>query len=165
MLDCSVQIVFRAEHFGTFMKTLFKRIACVAVLIGAAGVASAASAHPVDDAMYQGLGGKPGIRKIVDNLIPIILADTRIKESFTDIDMKHLALRLEEQFCELSGGPCKYKGKPMGDIHDGLNITNAQFNALAEDLQVAMDKAGVASRVQNRLMAKLAPMQKTIVTK
>ena len=144
------------------MKTLFKQLACAAVF---AGVASAALAHPADDSMYQGLGGKPGIRKIVDKLVPMILANARIKESFTDIDMKNLAMRLEEQFCELSGGPCQYKGKPMGEIHDGLNITNAQFNALAEDLQVAMDQAGVAPRVQNRLMAKLAPMQKTIVTK
>ncbi len=109
--------------------------------------------------MYRGLGGKPGIRKIVDQLIPVILADARIKESFTDIDMKNLALRLEEQFCELSGGPCKYKGKPMGEIHDGLNITNAQFNALAEDLQVAMDQAGVAPRVQNRLLDEAATRQ------
>ena len=144
------------------MKTLFKQLACAAVF---AGVASAALAHPADDSMFQGLGGKPGIRKIVHKLVPMLLADARIKESFTDIDMKNLAMRLEEQFCELSGGPCKYKGKPMGEIHDGLNITNAQFNALAEDLQVAMDQAGVAPRVQNRLMAKLAPMQKTIVTK
>jgi hemoglobin len=115
--------------------------------------------------MYQGLGGKPGIKKIVNNLLPMLLADPRIKESFVDIDMKNLAMRLEEQVCELSGGPCKYGGKDMREIHDGLNITNAQFNALAENLQVAMDKAGVASRVQNKLMAKLAPMQREIVTK
>ena len=107
------------------MKTLLKQLAGAAVF---AAVASAALAHPADDSMYQGLGGKPGIRKIVDKLVPMILADARIKESFTDIDMKNLAMRLEEQFCDLSGGPCKYKGKPMGEIHDGLNITNAQFN-------------------------------------
>lgn len=127
--------------------------------------ASQAVAQASDDAVFQGLGGKPGIKKIVDTLIPLVLADERIKDSFTDIDMKNLAMRLEEQFCMLSGGPCEYKGKEMREIHDGLNITNAQFNALAEDLQIAMDKVGIASRVQNKLIAKLAPMQRTIVTK
>ena len=136
------------------------KLACVGLLAGTVTVAMAQ-----DDAMYQGLGGKPGIKKIVDNLLPMLLADPRIKESFVDIDMKNLAMRLEEQVCQLSGGPCKYGGKDMREIHDGLNITNAQFNALAENLQVAMDKAGVASRVQNKLMAKLAPMQREIVTK
>lgn len=143
------------------MKRFLKSLALAALLASA----SQAFAQAADDAVFQGLGGKPGIKKIVDTLIPLVLADERIKESFTDIDMKNLAMRLEEQFCMLSGGPCEYKGKDMREIHDGLNITNAQFNALAEDLQIAMDKVGIAPRVQNRLIAKLAPMQRTIVTK
>jgi hemoglobin len=141
------------------MKKLLTILAC-AGLMSAAG-----AAPPVDDATFQGLGGKPGIKKIVDTLIPLVLADPRIKESFTDIDMKQLAMRLEEQFCALTGGPCVYQGKDMKEIHDGLSITNAQFNALAEDLQIAMERNGVPSRFQNKLVAKLAPMQRSIVTK
>ncbi|MGN6702590.1 MAG: group I truncated hemoglobin, partial [Burkholderiaceae bacterium] len=68
-------------------------------------------------------------------------------------------------FCALSAGPCKYTGKDMQTIHQDLGITNAQFNALAEDLYTAMDRNGVPYRVQNRLMALLAPMQKTVVEK
>ncbi|MES2150102.1 MAG: group 1 truncated hemoglobin [Pseudomonadota bacterium] len=124
-----------------------------------------ASGALADDATYQGLGGKSGIHQIVATLIPLIQADPRIKESFTDSDMKVLAQRLEEQFCVLSGGPCVYKGKPMADIHDGLNVSNAQFNALAEDLQIAMERNKVPTRFQNKLVAKLAPMQREIVTK
>ena len=139
-----------------------KRIASALFLVTSLGFAQT---PPVDDATFQGLGGKPGIKKIVDTLIPLVLADPRIKESFTDIDMKHLAMRLEEQFCALSGGPCTYRGKDMVEIHDGLNITRAQFNALTEDLQIAMERVGVPSRYQNKLVAKLAPMQRGIVTK
>jgi hemoglobin len=138
---------------------MLKRIA----FAGLIAVSSLALAQ--DAATFDGLGGKPGIKKIVDTLLPIVLADPRIKDSFQDIDMKHLGMRLEEQFCMLSGGPCVYKGKDMVDIHDGLNITNAQFNALAEDLQIAMERNGVPSRIQNKLVAKLAPMQRGIVTK
>jgi hemoglobin len=138
------------------MKTLLAILACASLL---------STAQAADDATFQGLGGKSGIQRIVATLIPLIQADPRIKESFTDIDMKQLALRLEEHFCVLSGGPCVYKGKDMKEIHDGLNITNAQFNALAEDLQIAMENVGVATRFQNKLVAKLAPMQRDIVTK
>jgi len=134
-------------------------------LLAAATFAFSPAAMAQSDATFQGLGGKPGIKKIVDILIPLVLADSRISESFKDIDMKNLAMRLEEQFCHVSGGPCVYKGKDMKEIHDGLNVTNAQFNALAEDLQLAMDQAGIANNVQNKLLAQLAPMQKTIVTK
>lgn len=138
------------------MKTLLVTLACASLMT---------AAQAADDATFQGLGGKPGIKQIVATFLPLIQADPRIKESFTDIDMKNLALRLEEQFCVLSGGPCTYQGKDMKEIHDGLNITNAQFNALAEDLQIAMEKVGVPSRFQNKLVAKLAPMQRDIVTK
>jgi hemoglobin len=140
------------------MKNMLATLLCT-------GLLAMTAAQAADDATFQGLGGKAGIRKIVDTLIPIVLADPRIKESFTDVDMKHLAMRLEEQFCALSGGPCVYQGKDMKEIHDGLNITNAQFNALAEDLQVAMEQSGVPARFQNKLIAKLAPMQRSIVTK
>lgn len=40
-----------------------------------------------------------------------------------------------------------------------------QFNALVEDLQVAMDKSGIPSRTQNKLLALLAPMQRIVVIK
>lgn len=135
----------------------------------AAGVllafASLAPAHAADDATYRGLGGQQGIKNIVATLVPLIQADARIKESFADTDMKNLAMRLEEQFCALTGGPCVYKGDEMTDVHRGLKVTNAQFNALAEDLQIAMERNGVPSHVQNKLVAKLAPMQRAIVTK
>jgi hemoglobin len=50
-------------------------------------------------------------------------------------------------------------------VHQDLNITNAMFNALTEDLQVAMERNNVPNGVANKLIAKLAPMQRAIVTK
>ena len=134
-------------------------------LLASALLALACASAVADDSTYQGLGGKEGIHRIVATFVPLILADPRIKESFADSDLKRLAAKLEEQFCVLSGGPCVYKGKDMVEIHDGLNITNAQFNALTEDLQIAMERSGIATRVQNKLVATLAPMQRQIVTK
>jgi hemoglobin len=125
--------------------------------------AALAQASAADDSTYQGLGGKQGIKNIVETFVSLVLADERINANFKDTDKVNLKMRLGEQFCELSGGPCKYGGKSMVDIHDGLNITTAQFNALAEQLQVAMDQHNVPSRIQNKLVAKLAPMHREMV--
>lgn len=124
-----------------------------------------AQTAPESDAVYQALGSKGGIKKIVDDFLPIVLADARIKDSFKDTDIERLGFMLTEQFCQVSGGPCGYSGKDMKTAHAGRHITNAQFNALAEDLQVAMDKHGIPSSTQNKLLAKLAPMQRDVVTK
>lgn len=148
------------------MKTPGKALAGALVLVSTLALAQTPY---TEDSTFQGLGGKPGIANIVKAFMPLILSDPRIKESFVDFDMVQLAQRLNEQFCELSGGPCKYigqyKDRDMETVHIDLKITNAQFNALTEDLQLAMESNGIASHVQNKLLAKLAPMQRAIVTK
>jgi len=156
--------------FAAAIATALSLMAANPVLAQSAAVpASSAPAQAVTsadgDATFRGLGGKDGIEKIVKDLLPILLADARIKNSFKEVDMERLSVKLQEQFCVLAGGPCKYTGKDMKIIHEDLKITNAQFNALAEDLQVAMDKHGIAARAQNKLIAKLAPMQREVVTR
>ncbi len=154
------------------------KILCAVAVLLASSLPAPAQTPYTDDAVYQGLGGKDGIAHIVDTFIPMLLADPRIKDSFADFDMKQLAVRLGEQFCEFSGGPCKYRGqhrdktmdgvgtvRDMTTVHQDMKISNAQFNALTEDLQVAMERNNVPSSVSNKLIAKLAPMQRAIVTK
>ena len=117
------------------------------------------------DEVYQGLGQQPGIVKIVDTFVTLLQADTRVGHSFDEADVPHLKEKLSEHFCVLAGGPCRYTGKEMATIHDGLNITSAQFYALVDDLQIAMERHGIASRIQNKLLADLAPMQRDVVTR
>jgi len=126
-----------------------------------------ASAQPSekDDSIYLALGKTEGITKIVNDFIPIIQADVRIKVFFEKIKKEDFSALLVAQFCELTGGPCQYKGKDMYEAHEGMSISNAHFNALAEDLQIAMEMNQVPSSVSNRLVAKLAPMQRPIVSK
>jgi hemoglobin len=95
----------------------------------------------------------------------LIQADSRIKDAFKQTKMLHLGMRLEQQGCELSGGPCRYKRGEMEAVHKGLAVTDAQFGALAEDLQKAMTKNGVAAPIQQALVSKLLPMQAVIVSK
>ena len=51
----------------------------------------------------------------------------------------------------------------MKESHEKLNTTNAQFNALAEDLYIACDNLHVPYHLQNKLMVLLAPMQRDVV--
>ncbi len=121
-------------------------------------------AQTSNDAEFQALGGKVGVAKIAAELVTIVLLDPRIKQTFKGVDTERLKEKLAEQFCAVSGGGCTYSGKDMTTIHDGLSITNAQFNALVEDLQRAMERCAIPPHAQNKLLAKLAPMQRNIVT-
>lgn len=118
-----------------------------------------------DDSVYKAFGGQKGLTALVEDFMSIVLSDARINHTFTEASIPRVKLMLVEQFCELTGGPCKYSGKDMRSSHATLNVTRAQFNALAEDLQIAMERANVPFREQNKLLAKLAPMQRDIVTR
>jgi len=53
----------------------------------------------------------------------------------------------------------------MVDAHAGLGIRRADFNALVEHLQDAMDAAGLPFATQNRLLARLAFSHRDVVTR
>ena len=72
---------------------------------------------------------------------------------------------LTDQFCDVLGGGCKYSGKSMKEVHAGMKVGSADFNALAEELQNALTAANVPFAYQNKLIAKLAPMHRDVVEK
>lgn len=114
---------------------------------------------------YQALGEKPGLVKIMDDFMGNLLADARTRPFFEKADQTRIKEQLVIQFCAVLGGPCTYEGAPMGPLHASLGIRQEHFNALVEDLQLAMDKQGVPFRAQNKLLAKLAPMHREIITR
>lgn len=138
----------------------------VLILMGALCFASVAPRPAASgETLYDELGGRENIIKFTNELIDISLVDDRIKETFDNVNIERLRQHIADQLCQLSGGPCKYTGRDMKKSHVPLHITDAQFNALAEDLQIAMDHARVPYRAQNKLLAILAPMERDIVTK
>ena len=115
--------------------------------------------------LFADLGGSSGIERIVDEAVSLWLSDDRIRLDFDNINLDRLRSRLKSQLCQLTDGPCEYRGRTMEASHKGLAVTQAKFNAAAEGLQTAMERTGVRYWTQNRLMARLAPMQRLIVTR
>jgi hemoglobin len=135
------------------------RFAAYAVLM----LASFASLNAyADDALYKQFGEKEGLTKIVDDMYDNVLADPRTAPYFEDAPVKRIKPLLVDQFCEAIGGPCTYTGRSMKRAHEGHAIDRAAFNALVEDLQLAMDKNNVPFHAQNKLLAKLAPLYRDV---
>lgn len=118
-----------------------------------------------DKSVYENFGGKKVIKKVVDDMMFGLLSNKKTKPFFEFIDQEHTKKMLVEQFCFELGGPCKYTGKSMKESHEGQDIKRSHFFALVEELQKAMNTNKVPQRAQNKLLAKLAPMHKDVVTK
>ena len=120
--------------------------------------------------LYERLGGKAAIVAVVDDFVANCAADMRINTFFaaTAADKNRLAAfknKLVDQICEAAGGPCKYTGKDMKAAHAGLGISNADFNALVEDLTKSLNKFKVGKAEQDQLLGVLGPMRSQIVEK
>lgn len=121
--------------------------------------AAARAASP----LYDQLGGQAGVAAIVEHMVALVTTDARTKDDFDNINLDRLKGRLRDFLCQVADGPCHYKGRSMAATHEGLDLTQAKFNAVAEDLQTAMGQAGIPYWTQNRLMARLAPLAHDIV--
>ena len=130
-----------------------------------AALLAAAAPPATSPDLYRALGAHDGITQLVAEFTQRLLRDERTHGFFVDADQDNLKLRLTEQFCVVSGGPCSYGGKDMRTVHDGQDITKADFNALVEVLQRSMVARGIPFGVQNRLLAKLAPMHREVINK
>lgn len=125
------------------------------ILAGCQITNSSTAASP---GLYEQLGERRGIADIVEDLLYRIVKDERINQHFVGINVGEFHTNLTDQLCNISDGPCTYTGRGMRESHAQMNITNTEFNALAENLILAMEENDVAVATQNRLIKRLVPL-------
>jgi hemoglobin len=150
------------------MRHIFQKISGALAL--AAVLTLSSSAFGADKSLYDRLGGKKSITAVVDEFVGRVAADTRINHYFAQTAgdparLKSFKIKLVDQICQASGGPCQYTGKDMKSAHAGMGVTSADFNALVEDLVGALDKFNVGEKEKGELLGALGPMKSDIVTK
>jgi hemoglobin len=122
-----------------------------------------ASASP---SLYKRLGGREGITGVVNDFTANMAADPRVNERFKGMKpeaVEKFKSNLADQICDATGGPCSYLGKDMKTTHQGMKITEAEWNATVENLTKALDKNNVDAKAKQELLAALGPMKKDIV--
>lgn len=87
-----------------------------------------------EDSLYQKLGGKAAMEAAIDAFYVKVLADDRVKNFFDDVSMDKQRRKQKEFLSAAFGGPLPWVGKDMRKAHDGMGITEEQFNAIAENL-------------------------------
>lgn len=115
--------------------------------------------------LYDRLGGKDAITAVIKDFVEERVAkDTRINAFFLNTDIPAFEVKLTDQVCEATGGPCKYTGKDMKTSHVGMKVKESDFNALVEDMVASLDKFKVPEKEKNELLGALGSMKGDIVT-
>jgi len=124
-------------------------------------------APPPEPPLYEKLGGHDGVSEIVESFVSNVMADKRVKQAFaktTGPKLEYFKAMLAAQLCELSAGGCEYTGKTMKDAHAGMKVTDAQFDAIVQDLTLALQEKQVPAEAQKALLDKLGALRDDIVT-
>ena len=115
-----------------------------------------------EKSLYERLGGEPALTAVVDDFVARTASNPKV--NFTrkgtpqewdanPENVKKLKRRLVTFIAEATGGPKKYDGKDMKSAHAGMQITSAEFDALAADLAASLDKFKVPAKEKGELMA------------
>lgn len=131
-------------------------------LILAAGLAAGCAAKP-EPTLYERLGGRDAIQAIVIDAFRIVGTDHRIAARFAHVKPERIATNLIDLLCERSGGPCVYRGMNMADAHEGMRVSDAEFDALVDDIVQAMRDAHVPERERRESVVVLGKMRNAIV--
>lgn len=115
-----------------------------------------------EESLYQQLGGEPTVDAITKNLIDRLLVNPKISFLFKETDREDLHIKIVDQICMETGGPCEYEGLDMVEAHSGMDIKYSEFDVFVEDFILAMEDAKVPFRLQNKVLAIFAPMREDV---
>lgn len=135
------------------------KLYCILFIFLIAGCQTA----PSKPTLYEQLGGMPAIESIAGNFVYEIGYDQQIVKHFEETNLDRFYGKMIEHLCMVTDGPCEYTGDSMKVVHEGMDITEAEFNRIVELLINAMNRAEIPVRLQNRILARLAPLRGDII--
>ena len=137
-------------------------------------------------ALFDRLGGEKGITAIVDDFTPRMMQDPRVNwprkgvksggfslhlkssESVawnaTDESTLNLKKHLVQFIVLATGGPAHYDGKDMKSAHDGMKISNPEFDAVLGDIKASLDSLQIPNKEQKELLSIIESTRPQIVT-
>ena len=126
-------------------------------------------ASPVGgDTIYARLGHAGGLRRLVNDFYPRVLADPQLYTYFKALDeygMRGLKWHVLTFLAMVTGGPSKYEGRDIGPAHAPYRITNAAYDRLLEHLEATMHSLEVVSlEDQFEVLGKVEDLSTTVVT-
>lgn len=115
--------------------------------------------------LYERLGGEDKIRAFVQDIVINHHNNPVIKPRYDNA--KKSDAELVDLVVDLigggTGGPQAYKGMDMREAHRGMNVSEAEFVAVLDDILAALEKHNVGEREKAELLAIAYGMKGDIV--
>ena len=141
-------------------------VALLGILLCFGPAASWSWAQAKTGTLYQRLGGYDAIAAVADDFIGRLASDPQLTRFFSGSSADSRRRRrqlLVEQLCAASGGPCYYTGRSMKASHQGLGISEADWDITVKHLIQSLDQFKVPSKEKEELLSIVSVVKAEIV--
>lgn len=119
-----------------------------------------------EKSLYRRLGGYDAIAAFADDLLPRLLADPQLgiywKGKCKDSLIKERQI-LVDYLCAATGGPVNYTGRDMKTSHEGLGISESDWDVFAKHAVASLEDLGVPQKEKNDVLTLAASLKADIV--
>ena len=124
----------------------------------------------MNNSLFDRLGGRNGISKIVDDTVENHMNNTNVNARFLPFKDKPEQLAIIKNhtvdfFQAGSGGPNIYTGKDMVTAHTGMNISPAEYMHVVDDIFMALDKNAIDEDTKKDVLSILWSLKGMIIAK
>ena len=127
---------------------------------------SALAAQHTEQSLYKRLGGYDAIAAVTDDFIGRMATDKALSRFFVGHSKESLGRIRQlvvDQLCAATGGPCIYIGRDMKSSHQGMGITEGDWNSAVGHLVATLDKFKVPEREKKEVLGALSGLKNDIV--
>jgi len=125
-------------------------------------------AQAKEKSLYERLGGYDAISAVVNELAVRLVTDEKLGGYFKGLSndsKRKLIAHLTNFVCSATGGPCIYTGRDMKTSHEGLGITEEEWDRFVRITKEVLDKFKVPAKEQQEFLQAVAPLKSVIVEK
>lgn len=113
--------------------------------------------------LLEEIGGHAAVELVVADFYERVLADLRLARYFRGVQMSRLQQLQTDFFCHLLDPAYPYRGRDMRTLHQGMQISNADFDAVAGHLTASLHGAGVPAGHVTTIIGVVASFRDQIV--
>ena len=113
--------------------------------------------------LYERLGGREAIASVVEDFYDRMLDDDRVTGFFEDVDMARQRAHQTQFLSSVTGGPVEYDGREMREAHEGMGITDEDYDIVGGHLDASLADAGVADTDREAVMQEVEALRDPIV--
>ena len=114
--------------------------------------------------IYDQIGGSKAVAAAVEEFYRRVLDDPQLAPFFDGLDLGKLKAHQEAFIAAAIGGPEPYQGREMREAHDGLGISDHDFDRVVGHLVATLTSLNVPPETIGAIGEKLSPLRAEIVT-